>query len=539
MKKLLLLTGLSAISVAVFADVPEPKVIEDALISSISPNGNYAVSQGAAGLRIFNLVTGEEYTQFSGEGYEEYYVGDGNCVSDNGIVVGSSPESPYPYYWKDGKWRALRIPSYAHTSNYAQAISADGSRMCGTLRIAGMGGDDDELMVAPCVWNAVGEGYGMPVILPHPEFDYSGRIPQYITAIDMSSDGKVIVGQIRDAQGILNYPIIYREDESGEWSYEIPHEELINPDKLEIVPFPGDGPVMPQFETFMTPEEIDAYNVAYAEYVSSGSTIPCPEYWEYMTVDEIAAYNKAADEYNKEAEAYNKKFEAWAEFILGVADASPDYAFNQVRISADGNTIGCTVQVVGDMDPMTGFPSVENSVWMFDLTSGKITKYEKNGDLNIFYVANDGVGIGTTSAGTVSDSYILQNGDAIDIITWMNSKEPAYASWIKDNMTFPYEQMVYDEATGNYEFVYGETLMTGRATATPDFSVISLSVQNVWDGMDDGIAYVFDLKSVGSGVDAVRPATEENTIYDLSGRKLRNASAPGIYIINGEKKVVR
>lgn len=532
MKKLLLLTGATAISLASYADVQEPKIIEDAIICSISPNGQYAVAQGAIGLRIFNLATGEEYTQNTESGSAEYYPGDGSCVSNNGIVVASIEDNPYPLYWKDGKWHTLPIPAYAMTSNFAQAINADGSRMCGTLRIAGMGDADDRLMVVPCVWNAEGDGYGMPVRLPHPEFDYSGRIPQYITAVDISADGKVIVGQIRDAQGILNYPIIYKENENGEWSYEIPHEELINPDKLEIVPFPGDGPIMPQYETFMTPEEIAAYTKANEEYINSGYVLPCPEYWDFMTPEEIAAYNEAADEYNEKAKIYNKKYEAWANFILSVALSSPDYAFNQVRISADGKTIGCTVMSEGGMDPMTGFQTVENSVWLFDLTSDKISKYSKNGDLNIHYIANDGIGIATTSAGTASFSYILQDEEAVDIVTWMNSKVPEYASWITENMVFPYDYLNGDV------FETAEVVMTGRATATPDFSVISLSVQNVWDFLDYGIAYTFDLKTTDS-VETVRPATQEMTIFDLSGRKLKNANAPGIYIINGEKKVVR
>ncbi|MDE6511106.1 MAG: hypothetical protein K2L00_03310, partial [Muribaculaceae bacterium] len=485
-----------------------------------------AVSQGSAGLRVFNLITGEEYTQTDGSGFNEYYAGDGNCVSDNGIVVASSPTSIYPEYWKDGEWHTLPVPSYALTSNYAQAINADGSRMCGNIRIAGMGGDEDTLMVVPCVWNAEGEDYGMPVMLPHPDLDYAERVPQYITAIDISSDGKVVVGQIRDAQGVLNYPIIYKENENGEWTYEILHEELINPDKLEIVPFPGEGPAMPQYESFMTPDEIDAYTDAFNRYKESGSTIPCPEYWEFMTREEIDAYNEAAEEYNEKALEYNKKFEAWAKFIIGIITTSPDYAFNQVRISSDGKTIGCTVSVEGDIDPATGSSTVENSVWLFDLTSDKITKYSKNGDLNIHYVADNGIGIATTSAGTVSDSYILQDGEAKDIVTWMNSKVPEYASWITDNMQFPI-----------YGTEYEEVLMTGRATATPDFSVISLSVQNVWDDMDDGVAYIFNL-SATTAVENVCESPEETSIYDLSGRKLKNAATPGIYIVNGKKKVI-
>ncbi|MDE5849715.1 MAG: hypothetical protein K2H38_06210 [Muribaculaceae bacterium] len=532
MKKIILLTGILAISLAVHAQQQEPKMIEDAIICGISPNGQYAVSQGASGLRIFNLATGEEYVQYSELGYAEYYAGDGNCVSDNGIVVASTPKSSDAQYWKDGEWHSLPLPPNALTSNHAQAINADGSRICGTIRLANMGGKEEVLMVEPYIWIAEGDGYGMPVKLPHPDRDYSNSIPQYITAIDISADGKTIVGQIRDAWGIVNYPIVYKENENGQWTYEIPHEELINPDHLEAVPFPGDGPAMPQFESFMTAEEIEAYNEAFSEYVNSGTQITCPEYWDFMTQKEIDEYNEAVEVYNEKAIAYNEKFKAWLEYISAIALSSPNYAFNQLRISADGKTLGTTVMVEGELDPMTGDPSIENTVWLFDLTSDKITKYSKDEDLNIFYVADNGVGIGTTSAGTASNSYILKDGEVIDIASWIDSKVPEYGTFIKDNMMFPYLQLV------DGQIVSDEVLMTGRAMATPDLSLISLSVENVWDNTDDGLCYIFDMKTPDS-VETIRPASEEKTIFDLSGRRLRNAANPGIYIIDGEKKVVR
>ncbi|MDE5757033.1 MAG: hypothetical protein K2H85_00320, partial [Allobaculum sp.] len=111
MKNLLLLTGFSAFCFVALAEIPQPKVMDNALISAISPNGEYAVAQGSASLRIFNLATGEEYTQTGEQGYGEYYSGDGSCVSNNGIVVASTPVNAYPQYWKDGEWHRLRIPT--------------------------------------------------------------------------------------------------------------------------------------------------------------------------------------------------------------------------------------------------------------------------------------------------------------------------------------------------------------------------------------------------------------------------------------------
>lgn len=534
MKKILLFTGISAISIASFADVSGPKEIEDAIFHSISPNGKYAVTESPMGMRIFDVETGKELSEW---GYEPYDAGQSKCVSNNGIIVAISTEDGAPSYWKDGEWYRLPIPSSSRFSNLAQAISADGSRICGSLGVGSLSYDDDDvLMQSPCVWNAEGDGYSSPVMLPHPKYDFTGRVPQYITAIDISADGKTVIGQIRECTGRFNYPIIYKEDEKGEWSYEIPFEHLLNPDNLTIEPYPGDGPMMPQCESYMTQEEIDAYNEAFQEYIDSGYQIPCPEYQDFMTPNEIFEYNKAADEYNKLAEAYNEKYYKYFLTINALSAAAPDYDFNAVRISPDGNTYGCTVCKAIENSPNPNAPEIARSVWLFDLSTEKVTKYEKDNDLNLVYIADEGIGVATTLAGSPSQSFILKNDVATDMYSWMNARVPEYAKWMEDNMVFPYEKTYYNEE-GEQESVEVDILMTGRAVTTPDFSVMILSVQNVWDFLDDGIAYIFDMQA-GDGVDTIQPDSKDERIYDLYGRKLKNAEAPGIYIINGEKKAV-
>lgn len=536
MKKILLMTGLSALSIAAFAEVPEPTSIFDALMQAISPNGKYAVSQGIAGTRIFNLATGEEYTEESENGYDQNEPGLGKSVSDNGIIVASSDNGPV--YWKNGEWIKFPIPANATYSNLANAITGDGSRVCGSIGSANMSFDETPTMQVPCFWNAEGDGFGEPVFLPHPDYDFTGSVPQYITAVDISDDGKIIIGQIVDNSGNFAYPILYKENADGEWSYEIPHEELLNPNNLEIVHYPGDGPIMPQYESYMTPAEIAEYQEAYQAWIDSGYQLPCPDYEDFMTAEELEEYTAAAIEYNKNAVEYNEKLYAYLDFMDELRNTIPGYVFNSVRIAADGKTYGCTIRTVGERDPSSWFPKTENAVWVFDMDSKTINKYEEGGDLNLFYLANEGVALAITSPGTPSNSFVCQNGEITDMYSWMNSKVPEYASWMKENMVFPYEEEVYNEELDDYEYVEHEVLMTGRATATPDLSVIALSVQNVWTSMDDGYAFVFDMKAANA-VESIRPASEEKTIYDLSGRKLKNASAPGIYIINGEKKVVR
>ena len=106
---------------------------------------------------------------------------------------------------------------------------------------------------------------------------------------------------------------------------------------------------------------------------------------------------------------------------------------------------------------------------------------------------------------------------------------------MKDNMTFAYE--AFDMETG--EITEVEELMSGRAVSTPNLEVMGLTVQNIWDYMTDGEAFIFNVAeaSAVNGIEADNNG--ETVIYDLQGRKLNNAEAPGIYIINGEKKVVR
>lgn len=538
MKRFLLLSGVSAISIAALAEVSGPRIVEDAIIHSISPNGKYAVSFGTAGMRIFDLESGEEYTRPSEYGYEMYDPGLTKCVSDNGIIVASDMMDETPVYWRNGEWRPLPIPEGSTYTNYPQAITADGRRICGTVGLAPTSYDEDALMQGPCIWNAEGDGFGQPVLLPHPEKDFLGTIPQYITAIDMSEDGKTIIGQIREASGMFSYPIIYKEDSEGEWSYEIPHADLMNPNNIEVIPFPGEGPIMPHYEVFMTPAEIEAYNDALNEYYDSGYTLPYPEYPQFMTPDEIEEYNKAIDEYNELAEVYNEKFYAWVNCMESLVASSPGYEYNAVQISPDGKSYGCTISTESENSGIGWGPSYDRSVWIFDLESDKITKYEKDGNLNLYYIANGGVALANTLSGSVSNSYVLQTGEVVDMKTWIGGKSPAYVSWMEENMVFPYYDYVYNEELDYYEEVMQEEVMTGRATSTPDLSVMALSVVNTWDYMNDGNAYIFNM-NVESNVGSIRPATDEQTIYDLSGRKLKNATAPGIYIINGEKRVVR
>lgn len=539
MKHLLLLTAVSLAAVqgvAQEAGQGASNVLEDAMIYAMSPNGVYAVSQGMMGMKIFNLSTGQVDNYVSDDGMSMYSPGIGKCVSDNGIVVGGSDLNS-ARYWKDGEWYDLPLPETVTSVNLANAITTDGSKICGSIGTAEITIDDDTLMQVPVIWNATDDGYSMPVLLPHPDLDFTGRVPQYITAVDISADGKIVIGQIQNATGMIAYPIIYKENENGEWTYEIVHQEYLNPDGLVFPQFPGDGPEWPSQESFMTEEELALYQDALQAYMDSGYTLPYPSYEDFMTDEEIAAYTAAMAEYNVQLEEWQVNFNAWFEVFDQCLQKAPGYVYNSVKLSADGKTYGCTVGVQDNSDPFA-FGYSQINVWVFDTDSDKIQKYDQDSDLNLTYLANDGIALASTSLYKPSNSFVLHAGTMDPMHEWMNKEYAPYAQWMTENMTFEYETYEFNEEAGQYEIVIKEELLSGNAVGTPDLSFVSLSVQNLWDGETDGTAFIFDLASVGAKVESVNAAEREGTVYDLSGRVLKNADAPGIYIIDGKKKVV-
>lgn len=536
MKKFFLLAALTAAGIpTVMAEVPAPVELDDAFIYALSPNGQYAVSSNSYGIKIYDLKNGQEVYEYIDEtGMSMVSCGIGKCVSDNGIVLGSISDDA-AQYWKDGEWYDLPIPSSVTGVCLSNAITPDASRICGSIGLNPLSLDGDALMQVPVVWNATADGYSQPVILPYPEKDFTGRVPQYVTAVDMSADGKVIVGQVTNATGMINYPIIYKEAADGTWSYEIVDEASLIPEGVSFGTYPGDGPTQPQPREFMSAEEEEEYDAAYQAWVESGYQPDLyPVATDFMTEEEVAEYEAAMEAFNEEYMVWEAAFDAWFDAFEKCLAQNPNFLFNSMRIGPDGKYFGGTVSVEEPGDDWWDVKTYIHT-WIADVETMKYTKYDQQDDLNLTYLGNDGVGLASTSVNTASQSWILKHGVPQTMYYWMYSQCPEYAVYMKDNMTFGYES--YDWETGESTVV--EELMSGRAVSTPNLEVMALTVQNIWDYMTDGEAFIFNVAeaSAVNGIEAENNG--ETVIYDLQGRKLNNAEAPGIYIINGEKKVVR
>lgn len=586
MKKFLLFVA--AVLLASSTNAQEPKVYPNNAFRWLSPNGTYAVSTLYDVLTIHNLVTGEE-----NEYVEEYFGGNGNAVSNNGIVVGSSALSESAAYWKNGQWYDIESVA-GRALSYANGITADGSRIVGSVSPDNYAGDFEGLMLVPCYWDVEADGtVGELHLLPFPNKDLTGRTPQYVTAISISEDGKTIAGQIQDFVGFIVQPIIYQQNEDGEWSYKLIQNDLYHPEGIVLPEDPGEfegaepspedymteeelaayleavdnyynsQPIYPDFMNFMSEEERTAYLAALEEYFETWEG-DYPNYEDYMTEEELAAYREAEDNYwnsqpiypeytdymtEEEKAAYladyevymaaynewDEKFMAYQLAYQELGENVPVLVFNNVLLSADAKSYVTSTEVGSYI---TGF--YEYTPYIFNIEEETSKAYPSDVNLIVTSIADDGTLLAQKPASwedLATEAYILPAGtdkfeSLYDYFTTANAE---LADWIKENMTHEYE--AYDMET--WEEYVATALFTGIPFTNADMSIIATAVENIWE-YESGIAaygyilpvnYTTGLGSISNGKDAASVSGQKGGMLLFKG-EVANAT---VYNMNGGK----
>lgn len=540
MNKSLLLPALAVVT-AVSATAGEPTAtkLSGACVNQISVDGRYAVSALYGSITIYDLTTGKQWEYTEDMGYY-YGIGNGNAMSAVGILVGSQTMDDAAY-WLNGEWTSLPVPEEAQFTNSANGITPDGSRICGGIGVSPISATDDVLMMQPAIWERNADGtYADPILLPYPEYDFTGRVPQYVTAVSISDDGKTVAGQVIDCSGMLPWPIVFTQDAAGEWSYRMPHAEMLNPDNAVFPEYPGDGPEYPEAQDFMTDQEKEAYQAAYDAWVESMYQGEYPEPEDYLSEEGKAAYEAAMAAYQTEYQEWETKYEAWAEVFYTCVENAPNLVFNNVRLSATGRYLAQD-QMLPDPNAMGWGPGAFLYMpWRFDLSDDSITKYEGASVMSTA-MANDGTILGTN--GNQDTAYILMDGKMAELTEWMTLNCPEIAAWMDQNMRWDVSDYIWNEETEEYEEVIVEKVsITGVPTCNPDLSIIGTWMANTWDYETIAEGFIFDLGRSYSGVQTVNAAGASDAqtgIYDMQGRRLDSAAQPGLYIVNGRKTVVR
>ena len=240
-------------------------VYQGVTYNNCSPNGKWLVANQETSVYIYDVATGTNY-DFADETYTKvYFAGYGHSVTDNGMVCGMAQESAESNaaYFKDGAWVVLPQLSGKLTGfNSANACTPDGSVICGSLGSEGADmSTSDRLMLYPVVWTLNADRVYVCQELPHPTKDFTGRAPQYVTAMDISADGNTIVGQMVDYSGFYIVPILYTRNAEGAWSYQLLAEDQVyDKEKAANLPEWVEQPVQPKAEDYMSPADVEAYN---------------------------------------------------------------------------------------------------------------------------------------------------------------------------------------------------------------------------------------------------------------------------------------
>ena len=519
-----------------------PETMPDIDVTAISPNGRSVLSELYQTLTSIDLETGDR-TTFSDDGSQtlSYCAGTGNCVANDGSFLGNYSAMSPACLFKNGKYTMLPTRQ-RDLPGSANGITPDGRFICGTQHNRGVSEMDDAILSVPCVWEMNESGsYGLPVMLPHPELDFTGRPPVYVTAVRISDDGSRIVGQVYDFGGAMRQPIVYDRAADGTWSYTLIHPELINPGNVEFPAYPGEGPEAPNITDFMTAEEKSEYDLAVKEWEENCaitgnydySTYPVEE--DFMSDDSLDKYDVAKAAYDRLAEEWSADFMAFINAYNQCINDGCAFVFNNIFLSSDGKTMAMTNRKNAGSYEEGNLVSYDTP-YIFNLETGAVTHNPNERNSLIDAMADDGT-LFTHNANYYYDNadVRLPDGTLVSLQDYMNTASPVIANWMKENMYHDME--VWNYATMTWEMKENVPCY-GRATCTPDLKTIATTVSNEWDETA-GVSYysyILDVET-SNGIDAVQ-AGADASITCLSGGVIRingALAALEVYDMQGRK----
>lgn len=512
----------------------EPFIMPEAFAFRMSGNGINIMAQDLFGDALVFYGNVDDY-----DFYDEYYPGIGNCISDNGILVGQSMNDANAAIMKNGKTHTPRFLN-SYTTSALEAVTRDGSRAAGWL--------SNTTSVGPlylpfyCEISSDGTIDG-PYYLPVPEKDFFGEIPQMCTASWINDDGTVIAGIVTDASGFYSYPIIYLEDENGDWTYSLPSEPLFNPDNLPIPVFPEDDHLTPpNIEDFMTPEKREEWQADMKEYEETGEDYLNP--WNYLDYylsnSEYALFVEAIMKYNEEVQEYYDRID---EYWQQMAKISYYVRFApNIALSPQGNTLLAALGISSDV---TTSDFIDRYVlYCFDLENGTCQELNSQySNLIPNQVTEDGSLVAFSAPNELLPyRSFIKKPEAEDFMTfeqYLEEYNPECLPWVKENL-MQNRIIGYDETTE--EYIYGEVIISGVLSFGADMSSFVGGVRG-----DDNFSYCF--MSEEASVNQLAEADENGLyrVYNLNGinvlttrDKAAVSSLPkGLYIINGKKFLLK
>ena len=173
------------------------------------------------------------------------------------------------------------------------------------------------------------------------------------------------------------------------------------------------------------------------------------------------------------------------------------------------------------------------------------TNIRLTGDITYTFTINEGLKIVNISPEVGSEVSAID-----EFIIEFNQDINCYAEAflvLDENGTGYYFVPTFQDKNGN-ELPYNtvrlvtETPITTAGTYTlfiEDWNIVNTDWQNQEVLPRYEYVFTFNGSSITTGIDEIATENGESTIFDLTGRKIENITAPGIYIVNGRKVLVK
>ncbi|MGM9816106.1 MAG: T9SS type A sorting domain-containing protein [Lepagella sp.] len=543
MKKSLLI-GASLLCAPLLASALEPVVLDNFQAVSVSPDGKTVGSYLMSTVQFYDVESGSIETFQGDDEVISYWLGHGNNAAADGTFVGRSSLDGNCSWYKDGEWHALKTFN-ASMVNLANGITADGSRICGSLGLQPISIEDtDTPMSVPAVWNRNADGtYGDPVALPYPELDFTGRVPQYVTANCISDDGKTVVGQVVDYGGWMICLIVYTENENGEWTYKCDSASL-NPNNREFPEDPGECPMMPQMTDFMTEEEIAAVQAAIDAWYEEGTWdySTYPQYVDFMTDEEKEAYDTAYAEWEAIYIEWDQKFTAFQTTYQQCTNEGTSLTFNSTAVSPDGK-VAVSGHLLDSYDDDWN-PLYKKGSAVFSIEDGELVMSKKTEDKTLPTQVMDDYTILAAQAGQQEPVkavvYLPGADEAIDLRDYLASRNTETVDWMNENMIHDVAFFDYSSWT---QVVLEDAVCTGSPNAPADLSFFVTHMEITWEstelsgyvasyilpsGEDSAVKGVANelnsaVKALKGGKIMISGAAADLNVYDAQGRRVFSA----------------
>lgn len=498
-----------------------------------SPDGKWLVQNYQGTSTVYHTTTDEVFTIGDGIASDMFSPGLGQSVTNSGKVCGYSMS--YAFLWHDEVVSTVEVlpqpTGVGSMFNGAQGFTPDESRIVGALGSKGASLTADGLMCYPVYWDRLSSGTYELHTLPYQAKDFSGGTPQSVITQCVSDDGKTIVGTLVNWTGRYKFPIVFKEDGEGNWTWQLlGKSEVYEESRMSELPELSAEPTEPDYTQYMTTADLTNYNTAIGLYedsltsYESGLIDVLPSYpvvGDFISDStQLADYTLAAQQYVAQHAKWLNEWKAYSEALSQITTGA-SFRQNNLWLSPSGRYLATSLNDASQ-NTVPGY---------FDLSEEEPAfhryAYGEEQSMIATGILDDGTLFAASPASELTRSTVVFPKDAEAPLTfhdYLAELSTDAAKWLADNHTYSVE---------------GEdSIISGTVHVSDEGRVFVGYYSDYYsdNAAGDGISYVINFNDSQQGINALAADSRSAAtgIYDLQGRRIANdsqsAKRPGLYI---------